>query len=221
MKIKSEDIWYPFKEYWKDIKGYEELYQVSNWGRIKSLKRKCFTGRRLRTVPEKMLHFNTVGQNYLGVCLSKNGIAKTFRVHKLVMNAFLPNLNNLPQINHCNEIPWENWIELDDSGNIIKSNLEWCTAKYNSNYGNHNERIAKSMTNNPKISVPVSQYTKDGQYIASYPSIMEAERQTGCNRGHIYSCCIHRKTKHSDGHWSICRSVKGFIWKFKEKSEAS
>ena len=110
------------KEEWKDIKGYEGKYQVSNLGRVYSFyKKDCLK-------PGK----NTWG--YLYVSLSKEGKAKPYTVHKLVALHFIPNPNNFPQINHRDE---------NKSNNCV-SNLEWCTRKYNMNYGTITQRVSES-----------------------------------------------------------------------------
>ena len=109
-------------------------------------------------------------------------------VHRLIAECFLPNPNNLPEINHINEIKTDNRVE----------NLELCDRKYNNNYGTHNKKIAKA------LSKPVLQYTLDGQFVTEYPSLREVERQLGYNSGCISECC-NRKSK----------SAYGYFWKFK------
>lgn len=114
-------------EIWKDIEGYEGLYQVSNKGRVKSLNYK-------RTGKEGILSSSPTSSGYLIVNLCKNKKQKPFYIHRLVAKAFLPNPNNLPQVNHKDENKENNTVY----------NLEWCTAKYNNNYGTHNERSSIS-----------------------------------------------------------------------------
>lgn len=97
-------------EIWKDIGGYEGLYQVSNLGRVRSLSRGVLT-------PKKC--------NYLSIQLYNRGVYENKTIHRLVAEAFIPNPNNYPCINHKNEIKTDNRVE----------NLEWCTTKYNMNYG--------------------------------------------------------------------------------------
>lgn len=109
-------------EIWKDIEGYEGLYQVSNYGDVLSLYNNI-TLRQRRNY-----------KNYLFVKLYKNSVSKQFAVHRLVAQAFIPNPNNLPQVNHKNEIK-------DDNRPV---NLEWCDAKYNINYGTARERGQKN-----------------------------------------------------------------------------
>ncbi|MBQ5900688.1 MAG: HNH endonuclease [Clostridia bacterium] len=170
-------------EQWKNIKGYEGFYQVSDLGRVKSLK----YGKERVLVGIKDTH------GYLMVRLCKDSKAKTCKVHRLVADAFIPNPNNLPQVNHKDE----------NKGNNVVTNLEWCDAGYNTNYGTRNERSAKARTNHPNKSKPVYQYTMDGTLIKSYPSTMEVERQTGYGNSKISECCLG---KHKQAY--------GFIWSY-------
>ena len=103
-------------EIWKDVKGYEGLYQVSNLGRIKSLGN-------LQNRKEKLLKIN-IRNGYCTTYLYKNNKKKSFLCHRLVAEAFISNPDNLPQVNHKDENKLNNCVE----------NLEWCTAKYNVNY---------------------------------------------------------------------------------------
>ena len=114
------------QEEWRDIRGYEGLYQVSNLGRVKSLKDRYGNYR------EKIL---TPGNNrgYLQVNLYKDGKRKTYRVHKLVAEVFIDNSNDYKEINHKDEDKTNNRVE----------NLEWCDRKYNANYGTINKRISE------------------------------------------------------------------------------
>lgn len=114
-------------EEWKDIIGYEGKYQVSNLGRIKSLNYN-------NTGEEGILDGDTNKRGYKVVNLSKNGKGRTFLLHRLVAIAFIPNPNNLPEVNHINE----------DKNNNCVDNLEWCTSEYNANYGTRNKRISKN-----------------------------------------------------------------------------
>lgn len=114
------------EEIWKDIKGYEGLYQVSNKGRVKSLDRYAKNNSKLQFRPERILKQNiqNAGRNKrCAVALCKDGIITRFRVHRLVAEAFIPNPDNKPFIDH---------IDTDSTNNVVE-NLRWVTAKENSN----------------------------------------------------------------------------------------
>jgi hypothetical protein len=168
-------------EIWKDINGYEGLYQVSSNGKIKSSKNNKILA----------LHKNTKG--YKQITLHKNGDRKRKMVHRLVAEAFIPNPNNYPIINHKDEC----------KDNCSVENLEWCTNKYNINYGTHNERVGASLKNGV-TSKPIIQYDLNGKYIKEYPSMHEAARQLGVKQGGISMCCR-----------GIAKTAYGFIWLFK------
>ena len=159
-------------EHWKDIIGYEGLYQVSDLGRVKSLNY-------LHTGKERVLRAGKDKDGYLLVTLCNSGKKNYYSVHRLVAEAFIPNPDNLPQVNHRDENPLNNAV----------SNLEWCSVGYNINFGTRNERVAKALTNHPMKSKPVYQYTKDGSLVHLYPSAMETARQTGYAQGNISACC--------------------------------
>lgn len=110
-------------EYWKEIPGYEGLYEVSNKGNVRNVRR------------NKLLRLSKTNYGYIRVVLSKNRIKTLLSVHRLVAQAFLPNPDNLPMINHKDE----------DKTNNNVTNLEWCDAKYNNNYGT--ARIRSRNTN--------------------------------------------------------------------------
>ena len=109
-------------EIFKDIKGYEGLYQISNFGRVKSLDRlidrRC---RGIRFQKERFSTLNKVGNGYLQVMLSKNGIRNYCLIHRLVGFAFISNSDNKPQINHKNGVKADNFYK----------NLEWVTQSEN------------------------------------------------------------------------------------------
>lgn len=180
-------------EIWRDVVGYEGLYQVSNFGRVKSLKNN-------KTKKEKILKPIINSSLYLQVDLCKNKTIKRFLVHRLVANAFLPNPTNLPCVNHIDEC----------STNNVVTNIEWCSYKYNDNFGTRNERIgkanSKSMTNNPKLSKQVGAY-KDGELVMVFPSTAEAKRQ-GFNQGNVAACC--RNCFNRPGN----NVYKGYEWRY-------
>lgn len=125
-------------EIYKDIEGYEGLYQISNLGNVKSLERKVIKGNGnggLYILPERILKPGKGGNGYYLVVLSKDGKHKNKMIHRLVAEAFIPNPDQLQYINHKDENPANNIVE----------NLEWCTPKYNCNYGRRNEKISEKM----------------------------------------------------------------------------
>ncbi|HFJ9472606.1 TPA: NUMOD4 domain-containing protein [Bacillus paranthracis] len=112
-------------EIWKDIEGYEGLYQVSNLGSIKSMPNRKYKSERI-----KSLVVSTKG--YVRVCLSKNGKAKTLLVHRVVAKAFINNPDNKAQVNHINGIKTDN----------RKDNLEWVSLQDNNKHAHKNGLIA-------------------------------------------------------------------------------
>ena len=161
-------------EIWKDIKGYEGLYQVSNLGRVRSLNRIDSLGR-WRCGKIKATVDN--GNGYKLVNLKHKGKQKMVTVHKLVAEAFILNPDNLPCINHKDENKYNNCV----------NNLEWCTYKYNNNYGTLRTRSAISNINNPKVAKRI----KCIETGVIYPSIAEAERQLHIHNSNIVAC-LHR-----------------------------
>lgn len=155
-------------EEWKDIEGYEGLYQVSNYGRVKSL----WFGR------EKILKGGKNARGYLVVGLWKDGKRVMKKVHRLVAEAFLENPQNLLEVNHKDE----------DKTNNSVSNLEFCDRKYNNNYGTRTEKCAEKLRNNPKRSKRVDQIDKvTGEVVRQWESTKEASRN-GYDQGAVSHC---------------------------------
>ena len=176
------------KEIWRDVKGYEGLYQVSSDGRVKSLERKDRFG---RTVKERILKPGINRYGYLMVFLYAGGKRKMLKVHRLVCKAFHENPENKPEVNHINENKTDNRA----------CNLEWSTRKENINHGTRNERAAKGIAK--ALSKPVGQYTRDGELIKIWPSTIEVQRQAGFSYGNISQVAKgNRKTAY------------GFVWKY-------
>lgn len=161
-------------EHWKAIVGYEGLYEVSDQGRVKSL----------RCGKEKLLKPRKVTGGYLQVTLCKEGRGKEMLVHRLVAEAFIPNPNNLETVNHKDEMKTNNAV----------SNLEWMSPEENCNWGTRNKRIAEAKSNS------VQMFDKStGELLATFPSTMEAERVTRIHQGNICRCCLGNR-KSSGGY---------------------
>lgn len=161
------------EEVWKDISGYEGLYQVSNLGRVKSLTREITNNGMSYLINGKILKENKLANGYLKVCLSANGNSKLHYVHRLVAQAFIPNPNHYPMVNHKDE---------DKTNNLVE-NLEWCTAKYNNAYSDVWRSRRKK----------ILQFSKNMLLINTYISQCEAERKTGINQAHISECCLGKR----------------------------
>lgn len=143
-------------EEWKSIPGYEGLYEISSYGRVKSLDRYVkVKSKSYRLQKGKMLSPIKNKYGYLQVFLCCNGKYKIISVHRLVAIAFLPNPDNLPIINHKNEDKSDNRVE----------NLEWCNHKYNSNYNGVLKKRSQRMKDN-------GIYEKIGLKRTKYPELI-------------------------------------------------
>ena len=161
------------EEIWKDIHGYEGLYRISNFGQVYSVKRK------------KLLKLINSHHGYKRVRLYTNiNEWKTFAVHRLVAQKFIPNPNNLPEVNHKD----------DNHSNNNVDNLEWCTRKYNVNYGNRTS----------KTYVPVIMLDKENNFVKEFTNQIEAEKETGIRQGSISNCCR-----------GFSKTAGGYKWRYK------
>lgn len=170
-------------EEWRDVKDFEGWYQVSNMGRVKSLKRPC-------DPCDLILKAAIKEDGYLKVALyGGKAKGKNMLVHRLVAEAFIPNPDKLPLINHKDECKTNN----------VVSNLEWCTYRYNTLYS---PSIGCTL-NRYDMSLPVLQFSKEGEFIKEYPSVAEAARQLGVSETSIsYACRGKVKLSH------------GFAWSY-------
>ena len=169
-------------------------------------------GKVFSTKSNKFLKPNITPQGYKSVELFNNNGSKRLLIHRLVAQAFIPNSENLPQVNHKDENPSNNSMD----------NLEWCTAKYNMNYGNgaktRHSKIDYSkpsykenaIKNGKVVSIPVLQIDKYGNVINRFGSIKEATDSLGVKQSHISECCKgKRKTSY------------GFSWKYERSDDLS
>ena len=171
-------------EHWKAIADYEEIYEVSDLGRVKSL----WYGKERILKPGK----DTGG--YLFVKLYKDGHVKKFKVHRLVAEAFIPNTQGLETVNHKDEVKTNNTV----------SNLEWMSMRDNNNYGTRNKRASEARLNHPAFSKKVQMFDKStGELLATFPSLMEANRITGIANQSISKCC--------NGKY---KSAGGYKWRY-------
>ena len=185
------------KRKWKDIPGYEGKYQVSNTGQVRSLN----YGGAGKT---KILKQNINRRGYCSVPLSKNGKCKKYSVHRLVAQAFIPNPNNYPVVNHKDENPANNAVW----------NLEYCTQQYNCNYGTRNERVSKAKKGEKNYwygkkgkdspnTKPVLMFTKNNEFLRRFDSVADANEYLDKPRANtnIYLC--------AEG---ISKTAYNYIW---------
>lgn len=168
-------------EIWKPVIGREQKLLVSNYGRTKRKEYKLFYLGRWNTYREKIYRQHTLEYGHQTVSAMTCDKVETLSVHRLVAKAFLPNPENLPMINHKDENPRNNTV----------SNLEWCTALYNSNYGGCRDRIKMSKIHN-KIAKAVVLYDLNGDVLKSYKTEHEAEKELCVSRNAIEKCCKGR-----------------------------
>jgi hypothetical protein len=175
-------------EIWKDIKGYEGYYQISNLGRVKSLDRyvNAAYGKRFVKGSIRKSHV-CVGLGYETLILSKERVNKEVYIHRLVAEAFVPNPHHYKLVNHKDENKTNNNFE----------NLEWCTETYNMAYSNVFEKARK------KNCIPVRQYSLEGEFIKEYESSYDAGAAIGVMPYCISYCCMGK-----------IGSVKGFLWNY-------
>lgn len=170
---------------------------MSNCGRVKSVEHVIIRRNGSpRPIREKLIHSSMLPNGYLHVTLYKDCKQKHFHVHRLVAKAFIPNPNNLPEINHKDEYKTNNHVD----------NLEWCDRKYNVNYGTTKERMILTQIKNGYGGKTVLQFSLDGMFLNEYPSVAVASRALNIRAAGISSCCHNRKNYTQSG---------GFQWKFK------
>lgn len=180
-KCKSQNI--IMEEIWKDIEWYKGVYKISNLGRVYSVQRKKIKN----TFIDK--------GGYVRVQLYYNYTQKGFLVHRLVAEAFIPNPNNYPQVNHKDENKLNNCVD----------NLEWCTNKYNCNFGTKPEKCRENSLKLQMNKRQVIIYDLENHYIDTCRSMMDVARKLNCSYENVQSA-LYGKTK----------TCKGYILKYSE-----
>lgn len=185
------------KEIWKDISGFENYYQVSNLGRVKSLSRQIYNGKGYYTSSEKILKGHVITNGYIQVEFKKDNKRYLKLVHRLVAETFIPNLKNLPQINHIDGNKQKNNIE----------NLEWCTNSenqihaYHMGLNKHSKKAGKPKRKVVKINI------ENNKIIKIYDSISEASRENNISKGNIIQTCKGFRKHAGDFKWSYIENL--------------
>ena len=175
------------KEIWKDVKGFNGKYQVSSYGRVKSIGHTDSLGRYWKTIMLKLVKYHG---GYLHVQLTGSQSKQvSIPVHRLVAKAFISNPDNYPQVNHKDEDPTNNQVD----------NLEWCTSKYNVNYGHRNYNASKTLTRDI-CALDIN----TGDVILMFDCAKDYEN-LGFIRADIQQCARH-----------TIKQVYGFRWEFTE-----
>lgn len=163
------------EEIWKNIEEFDG-YQISNFGNVKSFRyRNKNNPKILKKIIDK--------DGYYVINLYRNKKCIQKRIHILVANAFISNLKKLPQVNHKDENKLNNKVD----------NLEWCTAKYNCNYGTRNQRISKK----------INQYDLEENYVKTWDSIIDVEKKLNIFHSRIIECCQGKR-----------KSIGGYKWRY-------
>lgn len=175
------------------MKDYEGLYQISSFGRVKSIDRIVGCGNGFKLLKGKVLKPDYIESNRKRIRLRKNGKNKNHPVARIVALSFLKNELNLSDVNHKDEDPSNDYV----------GNLEWCTHKYNMNYGTRTERQRKH------VCRAVIQYDKNGNIIKEWESAISTN-EFGFSSRNISACCKFKRKTH-----------KKFIWRYADEELCS
>ena len=167
-------------EVWKDIEGYEGVYRISDHGRI-------------MRVGKGLMRQNTDSYGYKYIAIKHNGVSWYPKVHRLVAMHFIPNPNHYPCVNHKDE----------NKTNNIAENLEWCTHKYNTNYGTCIERRAKSCRK------PILQFSIDGDFIAAWDGVIDASKALRVDSSSITKAAKKKRISAGGFVWEYAKNVEG------------
>ena len=191
------------KEIWKDIEGYEGLYQVSNFGKVRSLDRYNSRGCWIKGC----IIEPTNCKGYLQIVLFLNGKKSYYYIHRIVAEAFLPNPDNKPEIDHINTDKTDNTVCLNEDGsvNYEKTNLRWVSHKENMNNPltrkKQSTRFKGKIGHNTPASKMIAQLDKNGKLLKVWLCAMDAVRKEGYTQEHISSCCKGTLKTHKGYKW--------------------
>jgi hypothetical protein len=180
------------QEVWKGAVGYEGFYQVSNLGNVKSCERVVKHARGgNKLLKPKDMRLNSDKYGYKIVCLCKNGEEKTNKVHRLVANTFIENVDNKLQVNHINGIKFDN--------NVY--NLEWATPSENLKHA-YSNGLKKTSVNNEKAVLAFDKLTNE--LVSDFVSISKAARELNISQSDIVGVLKNRQ-----------KTAKGYYFKYK------
>lgn len=200
------------KEIWKPIKGYEGYYEVSNLGRVKAKQRVVCRGNIRQPVRERILKAGGSALSYPTVQLFKNGESKRYTVHRLVAEAFIPNPDNLQEVDHINSIRNDNHIEnlrwVSHQGNMRNpTTMKLMRERVYNNEESLNKRLATRIRNGSRTAQKrVFQYDTNGTFIKEWESSTDVEKELGYNRRTVCECARNKKYGY------------GYLWSFHKET---
>ena len=177
----------PAVEVWRPVRDFEGLYEVSNLARVRSVSRWVQAGTTKRLAKSTILKSRPLPSGYLTVTLKDKGRTATVTIHRLVAEAFVPNPNNLQDVNHKDECKTNN----------LPENLEWCDRKYNINYGSGKYRKTANYRKQ------IEQLTLDGQHVAYFESARYAARVTDYKQSRLWEALSGKR-----------QTAYGYRWRY-------